>query len=167
MLVSVLVFARNCTYTYVIKARKIASRIVTCKYVQYVHLLQYTNKILTRYLQDTNKILANTYQIHTPKGMVSKSTYCFFDVHTASICTYHVSILYLFVVWLLNLLAYTYKIVYVCIDRVCCYTQVYVSILFRRFVNRMYLFVTVCIISICTYCMYMYVSVYIVCMCTY
>jgi hypothetical protein len=130
MLVSVLVFARNARIRTYKKARKIASRIVTCKYVQYVHLLQYTNMILTRYLQDTNKILANTYQIHTPKGMVSKSTYCFFDVHTASICTYHVSMLYVFWEGLLNLRAYTYKIVYVGIDHICWYTQVYVSIQF-------------------------------------
>jgi hypothetical protein len=166
MLVSLLVYARIariCTYARHAKVLGASLRANTCKTWRYC-------KIRTRYWPYTNKILANTYQIRTlflgfkkvriHFSMFILQVYVRISKYTVRI---YLGIWKSTCIYVLG----SYMYVYIVSVRICMFMHVYVRIWFIRFMLRMYMLVSVCIVSICTYCMYMYVSVCIVCMCTY
>ena len=89
----------------------------------HVHAIRaYTNKIRTKILSTTCEYIPNTYTFFKDP----KSTYTFFDVHIASICTYFLKNIF----GLDKIRAYTTKVVY---ERICMYMHVYVRIQCMRY----------------------------------
>ena len=130
-----------------------------CKSHWYVHMRAiraYTNKIRTKIRSYTCKYVPNTC-IFLRIQKVRIHFLMFILQVFVRICTY--------ISWdWKNYVHIRTRLVYV---RICMYMRVYVRILRKRYLLCMYMIVSVCIVSICTYCMYMHVSVCIVCICTY
>ncbi len=88
-------------YLYVLKARKSASRIDMCKYVQYVETRAYIDTIRTQIRSNICKYIQNTYIFLR----VQKSTYSFLMF----IWQVYVRIFtYIYILGLAKLRAYTY-----------------------------------------------------------